>query len=296
MCLQETGQACDCDGDKRNHPKGLLGALDLTSEQHLLNNTDSETGRGENPFSRQMCDGCETDLAGARYDYVIARDNREITSALVDELARSLWAHSWARHAEECLCTRTSGKEITEIMPQSCAYTLKHAREILSDSGFKLTPLLRDYPNAESAAHDICALLLGHGGGEFKYGDHDAMRKVLPRKDELDCEIAEEFAPHCKACLERLDDVATTLLGEVEGIDHCDDGGCEHDDCASLDVRIQIRENADHDYYVRVGSSDYDQDHRGYWGASSIGLHDDLESCRRTAAELIDQALEMANQ
>lgn len=34
------------------------------------------------------------------------------------------------------------------------------------------------------------------------------------------------------------------------------------------DVRLQVYE--DGEWIVRYGLSDYDQDHRGYWGASSV--------------------------
>ncbi len=40
----------------------------------------------------------------------------------------------------------------------------------------------------------------------------------------------------------------------------CDDDGC--------DVRLQVWDNGA--WALRTGSSDYDQDHRGYWGASFV--------------------------
>lgn len=56
-----------------------------------------------------------------------------------------------------------------------------------------------------------------------------------------------------------------------------------------LDVRLQVM--PDGDWAIRTGSSDYDQDHRGYWGASGI---DRRTNCRDLARELIDQAKDHA--
>ena len=56
-------------------------------------------------------------------------------------------------------------------------------------------------------------------------------------------------------------DVAHDLRHHHKRIDWSDDGeGC--------DVRLQVYE--DGSWAVRVGPSDYDLDHRGFWGASSI--------------------------
>lgn len=54
------------------------------------------------------------------------------------------------------------------------------------------------------------------------------------------------------------------------------------------DVRLQVYENGE--WSVHSGSSDYDQDHRGYWGAGSVpGKRFNSED---TARDLIEQARE----
>ena len=66
------------------------------------------------------------------------------------------------------------------------------------------------------------------------------------------------------------------------------------------DVRLQVREGEPLSWRLNWGPSDYDQDHRGAWGASSIpgvnkgrvGRFNSFE----TAKDLIDQAKEMAAQ
>jgi hypothetical protein len=44
---------------------------------------------------------------------------------------------------------------------------------------------------------------------------------------------------------------------------------------------------------VHWGPSDYDQDHRGYWGASSVPGNGRKFNARQTAKDLIEQAKEM---
>lgn len=56
------------------------------------------------------------------------------------------------------------------------------------------------------------------------------------------------------------------------------------------DVRLQVYE--DGDWAIRYGLSDYDQDHQGYWGASSIDADTSDEALRYTAIDLIDEAEE----
>jgi len=55
----------------------------------------------------------------------------------------------------------------------------------------------------------------------------------------------------------------------------------------SMDVRLQFYPNGS--WAVRTGLSDFDQDHRGFWGASSMGLDTSAEAL---AQELVDQVLE----
>lgn len=54
------------------------------------------------------------------------------------------------------------------------------------------------------------------------------------------------------------------------------------------DVRLQVY--PDGDWAVRWGSSDYDQDHRGYWGASSVPGGNRRFDSKDVARELIDRA------
>jgi hypothetical protein len=61
------------------------------------------------------------------------------------------------------------------------------------------------------------------------------------------------------------------------------------DEC---DVRLQVY--PDGDWAVRFGPSDYDQDHRGYWGASSVPGHGRRFGAESVARDLIDQARDMA--
>ena len=59
------------------------------------------------------------------------------------------------------------------------------------------------------------------------------------------------------------------------------------DDC---DVRLQVYE--DGEWALRWGLSDYDQDHRGYWGASSVPGGNRRFNSRAVARDLLDQARE----
>ena len=52
------------------------------------------------------------------------------------------------------------------------------------------------------------------------------------------------------------------------------------------DIRLQVRESG---WCTHTGDPCYDQDHRGFWGASSI---DRTTNCRELARDLIDQARE----
>lgn len=63
---------------------------------------------------------------------------------------------------------------------------------------------------------------------------------------------------------------------------------------SEVDVRLQVY--PDGEWAVRWGLSDYDQDHRGYWGASVMDPADDHEMLFRIAREMIDQAEDSASQ
>ena len=91
--------------------------------------------------------------------------------------------------------------------------------------------------------------------------------------------------------------VASALHAHVKWIDKEDE---------YTDARLQVlgpdhgHEGADGAIYLRwaihVGCSDYDQDHRGYWGAASIRHDDTLASLLSTAEELMDQVMDHAAQ
>ncbi len=57
-----------------------------------------------------------------------------------------------------------------------------------------------------------------------------------------------------------------------------------------IDVRLQVY--PDGQWAVRWGSSDYDQDHRGFWGAASVPGNNRRFSSTDVARDLIDQARE----
>lgn len=56
------------------------------------------------------------------------------------------------------------------------------------------------------------------------------------------------------------------------------------------DVRLQVYE--DGEWAVRYGPSDYDQDHRGYWGAASVHYGMDIAWLEDVARHLLEQAVE----
>ena len=62
---------------------------------------------------------------------------------------------------------------------------------------------------------------------------------------------------------------------------------CDYD-VEGVDVRLQVY--PDGRWAIRVGMSDYDQDHRGYWGAASVPGGNRRFNSNEVAKELIDQA------
>ena len=64
----------------------------------------------------------------------------------------------------------------------------------------------------------------------------------------------------------------------------------EDGDGAYTDVRLQVYE--DGSWAIRSGSSDYDQDHRGYWGAYLLSF--DRENTTVIARDLLEQAKDHA--
>jgi hypothetical protein len=55
-----------------------------------------------------------------------------------------------------------------------------------------------------------------------------------------------------------------------------------------IDVRLQVKESGSWD--IRFGSSDYDQDHRGFWGSSGVPGNNRRFRSREVAKDLIEQA------
>jgi hypothetical protein len=84
----------------------------------------------------------------------------------------------------------------------------------------------------------------------------------------------------------KIDDVAADLRAinkQQLNRDDADEG---------IDVRLQV--HPDGDWGVKSGSSDYDQDHRGYWGASSVPGDNRRFDSKAVARDLIDQAKDHA--
>lgn len=63
-------------------------------------------------------------------------------------------------------------------------------------------------------------------------------------------------------------------------------------DSPSIDIRLQVY--SDGEWAFHSGDQSFDQDHRGYWGASSVGPEDDDATCEDIAKGLIDQVAEDA--
>lgn len=82
-------------------------------------------------------------------------------------------------------------------------------------------------------------------------------------------------------------DVANDLRAAAQSIDWQETGS---EDDAFCDVRLQV--TVDGSWCVHVGPSDYDQDHRGFWGASSIPRG--RFNARELARDLISQVREHA--
>lgn len=93
--------------------------------------------------------------------------------------------------------------------------------------------------------------------------------------------------------LDELIDELKAVRTDAQGSDPADI--TEHgSDEPSIDVRLQVYE--DGRWTTHSGSSDYDPDHRGYWGASCVSPDDTDELLCATAHEMIDQAAENSSQ
>ena len=85
----------------------------------------------------------------------------------------------------------------------------------------------------------------------------------------------------------KIDEVAA----ELRRINKNDAGEPEHgEEDASIDVRLQVY--PDGQWAVRWGDSQYDQDHRGFWGSSSVPGDNRRFDSKDIARDLIDQARE----
>lgn len=60
-----------------------------------------------------------------------------------------------------------------------------------------------------------------------------------------------------------------------------------------MDVRLQVIPSESMDWYIRTGDAQYDTDHRGAWGASSIDTTYTIDQLREVAKDLISQADDM---
>ena len=65
------------------------------------------------------------------------------------------------------------------------------------------------------------------------------------------------------------------------------------DDEWGLDIRLQIsKSDYGSEWSIHTGSSDYDQDHRGFWGCSSISGEESTDDIIEIVEDLIEQAEE----
>lgn len=56
----------------------------------------------------------------------------------------------------------------------------------------------------------------------------------------------------------------------------------------SGDIRLQVYPSGE--WSIHTGSSDYDQDHRGYWGCATVSPTDTYSEIRNIARTLISEA------
>ena len=96
-----------------------------------------------------------------------------------------------------------------------------------------------------------------------------------------------------KTTFPSISSVRSALVAEKQSLrKYCsrEDLLSEEGDGACIDVRLQVYENGS--WAIRSGSSDYDQDHRGYWGASLLSF--DRENITVIARDLLEQAKDHA--
>ena len=87
--------------------------------------------------------------------------------------------------------------------------------------------------------------------------------------------------PSIKAVTSILNDIWCDMRRGIKG----DYTGTDSD--AGVDVRLRVHRGY---WDILTGSSDYDQDHRGYWGASFIGWN--RQNLTDVARDLVDQVLD----
>lgn len=101
---------------------------------------------------------------------------------------------------------------------------------------------------------------------------------------ETEAHAAGTCGEGCCHC-EYLEEEKRTLVRVVTaGVKQVAEGLEPGNEC---DIRLQLY--PDGDWAIRWGSSDYDQDHRGYWGASTVSVGDNYASI---ADDLVEQALD----
>ena len=86
--------------------------------------------------------------------------------------------------------------------------------------------------------------------------------------------------------------LAKTLYGMAQEIED-DDNDNDNEDEQGMDVRLRYHYG---NIFLYSGSSDYDQDHRGHWGSSSVQSDTTKDDCFSIAEDLLDQVLDNAAQ
>jgi len=94
-------------------------------------------------------------------------------------------------------------------------------------------------------------------------------------------------------CVARIVSVLNKIRNQCDQIPAQGDDEYGADDL-TIDVRLQL--HSDSYWAVRSGDSQYDQDHRGFWGSSCVGSDDSDDGLEDIARDLIDQCADSAAQ
>ena len=86
-------------------------------------------------------------------------------------------------------------------------------------------------------------------------------------------------------CVKRYADALVSYLPDADA-ESPDDGG-DDDESGWGDIRLQVTD--DGAWELHTGDPQYDTDHRGYWGATSVDAGASMSKCREVARELIEQ-------